>query len=241
MLNLVFISIILGFMSTVLCNPLPQFQIDGGQNQRQEEQKYAIDRFTNRLVRNSRIRENYLNCFLDNGPCSPEANTIKPGMIPEAIKNECELCTEIQSKVIEKMMCFLNNHQPEILKQVAAKFDPNGEYMKQFINKLERNGNDQFLTSGLHQNQLQQNLNQPHLHQHQPQQNPNQPHQHEHQPQQTTTKSKPTTATSTPTTKKSKPTTSASTPTTTKSKPTTATSTSNTTKFKPNTATSTST
>ncbi|XP_026819489.1 putative mediator of RNA polymerase II transcription subunit 26 [Rhopalosiphum maidis] len=187
MFKLVFITIILGFVSTVHCGPMPQYLIDGDQNQRQEEQKHAIDHFTTRLVGNSKIRKNYLNCFLDNGPCSPEANNIKPGMVPEAIQNECAHCTELQKKVIEKMMCYLNNHQPDILKEVAAKFDPNGEYMKQFINNLERNGNDQFLNPNLHQYQPQQNPNQPQPnpnqpHQHQPQPNPNQPHQHQPQP-----------------------------------------------------------
>jgi hypothetical protein len=56
---------------------MPQYRINSDQNQRQEEQKHAIDHFTTRLVGNSKIRENYLNCFLDNGPCSPEANNIK--------------------------------------------------------------------------------------------------------------------------------------------------------------------
>ncbi|KAE9542965.1 hypothetical protein AGLY_002876 [Aphis glycines] len=211
MFKLVFTTIILGFVSTVQCGPMPQYLIDGGQNQRQDVQNHAIDRFTTRLVGNSKIRENYLNCFLDDGPCSPEANNIKPGMVPDAIQNECAHCTELQKRVIEKMMCYLNNHQPDILREVAAKFDPSGEYMKQFINNLERNGNEQFLNPNLFQNQPQpnpnqsqqnpnqpqsnpnqsqsnpnqpqSNSNQPHLHQNQPQSNPNQPHLHQNQPQ----------------------------------------------------------
>lgn len=77
MFKLVFTTIILGFVSTVQCGPMPQYLIDGGQNQRQDVENHAIDRFTTRLVGNSKIRENYLNCFLDDGPCSPEANNIK--------------------------------------------------------------------------------------------------------------------------------------------------------------------
>lgn len=60
----------------VRCGPMPRQQ-DGEQDRRQEQQKYAVDRFTTGLVGNSKIRENYLNCFLDNGPCSPEASNIK--------------------------------------------------------------------------------------------------------------------------------------------------------------------
>jgi len=61
----------------VKCGPMPEQRIAGGQNHRQEQQKYAVDRFTTGLVENPIIRENYLNCFLDNGPCSPEAKNIK--------------------------------------------------------------------------------------------------------------------------------------------------------------------
>ncbi|XP_015372322.1 PREDICTED: putative cyclin-dependent serine/threonine-protein kinase DDB_G0272797/DDB_G0274007 [Diuraphis noxia] len=187
MFKLVFIAIILEFVLTVRCGPMPRQRIDGEQNHRQEQQKYAVDRFTTGLVGNPIIRENYLNCFLDNGPCSPEANNIKPGMVPEAIQNECAHCTELQRKVIEKMMCYLNNHQPDILKEVAAKFDPNGEYMKQYINTIERNGNGgnvQFLNPNLLQYQPQQNSNQPQQNPNQPQQNPNQPQQNPNRPQQ---------------------------------------------------------
>jgi len=77
MFKLCFVAIISGVVSAVQCGPMPQRQINGGQNPLQEEQKHAIDHFTTGLVGNPKIRENYLNCFLDNGPCSPEANNIK--------------------------------------------------------------------------------------------------------------------------------------------------------------------
>ncbi|XP_050542613.1 allergen Tha p 1-like isoform X2 [Daktulosphaira vitifoliae] len=111
-------------------------------NQRQNEQKQAVEHFTSSLVENPHIRERYLNCFLENGPCSPDARNVKE-MIPEALENECKLCNDIQKKIIEKMMCFLNNHQPEILQKVTAKFDPQGEYMKQYINALEKKQNEE--------------------------------------------------------------------------------------------------
>lgn len=84
-------------------------------------------------------------------------------MVPDAIKEECAHCTELQRKVIEKMMIYLNNHQPEMLRQVAAKFDPNGEYMKQYIKTIERNESEQFLNT-------QPKQQHPHQHQHQQEQ-----------------------------------------------------------------------
>lgn len=70
----------------VQCGPMPEQRIAGGQNHRQEQQKYAVDRFTTGLVGNPIIRENYLNCFLDNGPCSPEAKNIKRKYVLEFIE-----------------------------------------------------------------------------------------------------------------------------------------------------------
>lgn len=82
MSGLDFVVAVLCFVSaSVMCGPMPQQQPknDGQLQQKQEDQqqKLAIENYTNGLVGNPKIRENYLNCFLDNGPCSPEANSIK--------------------------------------------------------------------------------------------------------------------------------------------------------------------
>lgn len=68
-------SIFMCVVSTVIGGPMPQDRIDFGQIE--DEQKYVVDRYTTGLMENPRIRENYLNCFLDNGPCSPRARHIK--------------------------------------------------------------------------------------------------------------------------------------------------------------------
>jgi len=97
-------------------------------------------------------------------------------MVPEAFERECAHCTELQKRVIEKMMCYLNNHQPEILKQVAAKFDPDGEYMKTYLNAINKEGNENL--SGNPQQSPQIPLQQPN-------QNPQQSSQpNQQQPQQ---------------------------------------------------------
>lgn len=68
-------SILMCVVSTVIGGPMPQDRIDF--RQIEDEQKHVVDRYTTGLVENPRIRENYLNCFLDNGPCSPRARHIK--------------------------------------------------------------------------------------------------------------------------------------------------------------------
>lgn len=54
------------------------------------------------------------------------------------MRRGCDRCSEMHRKMIEKMMLYLNEKQPEILKQVSAKFDPKGEFMKTFLSKLQR-------------------------------------------------------------------------------------------------------
>lgn len=75
MLGLYYNAVLMCVMSTAICSAIPQHLFEDGpfQNQR----KHAIDFFSTRLVGNPKVRRNYLNCFLDNGPCSPEAKNIK--------------------------------------------------------------------------------------------------------------------------------------------------------------------
>lgn len=58
-------------------------------------------------------------------------------MLPEAVERGCAKCTEMHKKIIEKMMIHLKERQPEILKEVTAKFDPKGQFMQTFLSKLQ--------------------------------------------------------------------------------------------------------
>lgn len=73
-LNFYFIDVVLCVISLVICDPLPQQQNTNG---KQDGQNQAMDFFATGLVENPRMRKNYLNCFLDNGPCSPEVNSLR--------------------------------------------------------------------------------------------------------------------------------------------------------------------
>jgi hypothetical protein len=76
MLGLHFIVVLMYVVSTVMCGPMPRpLWFDDDDEKIQNER--TIDRFSTKLVGNRRIRENYLDCFLDSGPCSPEASNIK--------------------------------------------------------------------------------------------------------------------------------------------------------------------
>lgn len=81
-------------------------------------------------------------------------------MLPEAVERGCAKCSEMHKKIIEKMMLHLKEKQPEILKQVTAKFDPKGEFMRTFLSKLQHNAinhsnenSQQFDPNGQNQNE----------------------------------------------------------------------------------------
>lgn len=74
------ISAVLCGITMAMCGPTPQQNPapnDGQPLEKQNEHAQTLDNFANRLVGNGRIRDDYLNCFLDNGPCSPAANGLK--------------------------------------------------------------------------------------------------------------------------------------------------------------------
>lgn len=71
------ISVVFCGIAMVMCSPMPQHQINDAQFQKEKEHTQTLDNFANRMVGNTRIREDYLNCFLDNGPCSPAADGLK--------------------------------------------------------------------------------------------------------------------------------------------------------------------
>lgn len=78
MLGLHLFAVVMCVVSKVMSDPMPQpLWIGDDDEQYQIQNERAIDRFSTKLMGNRRIRENYLDCFLDNGPCSPEASNIK--------------------------------------------------------------------------------------------------------------------------------------------------------------------
>lgn len=70
-------SVFLCIVPMMICSPTPQQQNSNGNQDRNDEQNQAIDSFTSGLVDNPGVRKNYLNCFLENGPCSPEVNSVR--------------------------------------------------------------------------------------------------------------------------------------------------------------------
>ncbi|XP_018333667.1 ejaculatory bulb-specific protein 3 [Agrilus planipennis] len=89
------------------------------------------------ILSNERILKNYINCFLDKGPCSPEARDFKKD-IPVFIKSKCGDCTDVQRKVVLKASKFLIEKKPDEWKLLLSKYDPSGEYEAFLLGELKK-------------------------------------------------------------------------------------------------------
>ncbi|KAG5671619.1 hypothetical protein PVAND_001812 [Polypedilum vanderplanki] len=96
-----------------------------GQNSKLEN--FDIDT----ILKNDRILNNYLKCLLDKGPCTNEGRELKKAL-PETLETNCAKCSDKQRRQTRKLIDHLENKKPQLFKQVQAKFDPTGEYTRNF-------------------------------------------------------------------------------------------------------------
>lgn len=55
-------------------------------------------------------------------------------VLPDALKTDCNKCTEVQKDRSEKVINFLMKNRPTDYERLTSKYDPTGEYKK----KLEK-------------------------------------------------------------------------------------------------------
>ncbi|XP_031618430.1 ejaculatory bulb-specific protein 3-like [Contarinia nasturtii] len=84
------------------------------------------------LLKNDRLRKNYVKCLLNEGPCTPDATELK-NSLPDAIATNCSKCTEKQKNGSEKVTHFLIDNEPDEWDQLAAIYDKDGEYKQKYI------------------------------------------------------------------------------------------------------------
>jgi Insect pheromone-binding family, A10/OS-D len=58
------------------------------------------------ILKSERLMSNYINCLLDDGPCTEDGRDLKD-TLPDAISNDCSKCTEKQKEGSNKMMQFM--------------------------------------------------------------------------------------------------------------------------------------
>nr|UYB00857.1 chemosensory protein [Nilaparvata lugens] len=83
------------------------------------------------VLSDAKMRDNYVRCFMEKGVCTPEATEIKH-ILPAALNDNCAKCSKVQKAGSGKVIQFLMDEQPDIWKQVSAKYDPKGLHKKWF-------------------------------------------------------------------------------------------------------------
>lgn len=85
------------------------------------------------LLENDRVLMGYAKCFLDQGPCTPEAKDFKK-VIPEAVETTCRKCTTKQKSLIRTVIKRVIDNHPDIWDQLIEKYDKDKIYRKNFDN-----------------------------------------------------------------------------------------------------------
>ncbi|XP_050352507.1 allergen Tha p 1-like isoform X2 [Nymphalis io] len=91
------------------------------------------------LLENDRVLLSYTKCFLDQGPCTPEAKDFKKA-IPEAVQTTCAKCTQKQKSLIRTVIRAIMDYHPDAWEQLVEKYDKNKSYRENFKTFIE--GND---------------------------------------------------------------------------------------------------
>ncbi|XP_026763289.1 ejaculatory bulb-specific protein 3 [Galleria mellonella] len=88
------------------------------------------------LIENDRILVGYTKCFLDKGPCTPDAKDFKK-IIPEALETSCGKCTLKQKQLIKKVIRAIMERHPEAWSQLVDKYDKDKKYRDNFNKFIE--------------------------------------------------------------------------------------------------------
>ncbi|EEB19856.1 ejaculatory bulb-specific protein 3 precursor, putative [Pediculus humanus corporis] len=83
------------------------------------------------ILKNDRLLQNYVNCLLDKGTCTPEGTDLKK-VLPDALENACAKCSEAQKRGAEKVIRHLLENKKDVFTLLEAKYDPNGVYRKKY-------------------------------------------------------------------------------------------------------------
>ncbi|CAG4947258.1 unnamed protein product [Colias eurytheme] len=90
------------------------------------------------LLENDRILIGYTKCFLDQGPCTPEAKDFKKA-IPESLETSCGKCSPKQKKLIRTVIRAISDSHPDIWEQLVHKYDKDKKYRDTFNKFIESN------------------------------------------------------------------------------------------------------
>nr|AAM77025.1 chemosensory protein [Rhyparobia maderae] len=83
------------------------------------------------ILGSKRLLNNYFNCLLDKGPCTPDGKELRDH-IPDALETGCDKCSDKQKNGTRRVLKFLIDNEPDRYKELENKFDPEGTYRKKY-------------------------------------------------------------------------------------------------------------
>ncbi|XP_063905819.1 ejaculatory bulb-specific protein 3-like [Zophobas morio] len=87
------------------------------------------------ILGSDRLLNNYFNCLLNKGPCSPDGDELKK-VLPDAIQTNCAKCSDKQKESVKKIIKFLVEKKPDMWKDLTGKYDPEGIYFEKYKSEL---------------------------------------------------------------------------------------------------------
>nr|AHE13801.1 chemosensory protein 3 [Lissorhoptrus oryzophilus] len=84
------------------------------------------------ILASTRLLKNYVNCLLDQGPCSPEGKELKK-YLPDAIATECTKCSEAQKKIAGKVFSHMLLKHRDDFEKITAKYDPERKIYNKYL------------------------------------------------------------------------------------------------------------
>ncbi|CAK9811167.1 Ejaculatory bulb-specific protein 3 [Anthophora plagiata] len=90
----------------------------------EEEEKYTSkydDIDIDAILANTKLRNQYLNCFLETGPCATADAKYFKEKLPEAIATKCKKCTAKQVIFFDKAVTWYTENEPENWQKMVEK------------------------------------------------------------------------------------------------------------------------
>nr|AXG21594.1 chemosensory protein 1 [Agrilus mali] len=91
------------------------------------------------ILKSDRLLGNYVKCLMEEGKCTPDGAELKK-VLPDALKHKCEGCSDKQKQGSKKVVNFLIKNKQDWWKKLEQKYDPNGQYVKDYKDELEKEG-----------------------------------------------------------------------------------------------------
>lgn len=91
------------------------------------------------ILKSDRLFNNYFKCLMDKGKCTPDGSELKR-VLPDALKTNCNKCSEKQQKGTEKVIKFLIDNKKDQWETLQAKYDPEHIYATQFQDEANKRG-----------------------------------------------------------------------------------------------------